>query len=437
MPNPIQSSASAPRPTVSRGIVVATVAGNALEFYDFVTYAYFAVFIGQAFFPADTAEGRLLASVAVFWVGFLFRPLGGLLIGAYADRAGRRPAMLLTIALITIGTLGLALTPSYQSIGIAAPIIVVLCRLVQGLALGGDVGPATAYLVEIAPPGERGLYASWQLASQGIAAAAGGLFGMAMSYFLSKDELAAWGWRVPFCLGFLLLPVALYLRSRMPETLTMRSVVEAAEDAQVSLKNHAGLILISILLIAGGTIPTYVGTYMSTYAITTLKLPATNAMAATVINGTLILLCALLGGWLSDRFGRRSVMLIPRIVYAVVAIPGFMLLGETRSTGVLLGLTALLGAMTAISAAAAIVAIPELLPRPVRALGLSIAYALGVSIFGGSTQYVITWLLQQTHNPAAPAWYSVGACVISSIAIAFLPRKPDALESAPAKPVPA
>ena len=157
----------APRQRVSRGIVAATVAGNAIEFYDFVTYAFFAVYIGKTFFPASTPLMSLLLSVAVFGVGFVTRPIGGIVIGAFADRAGRKPAMLLTIVLITIGTLGLALTPSYASIGVAAPIIVVLCRLVQGLALGGEVGPSTAFLIEIAPAGRRGLYGSWQLASQG------------------------------------------------------------------------------------------------------------------------------------------------------------------------------------------------------------------------------------------------------------------------------
>ena len=159
----------AQRPAISRKAVAAAVAGNALEFYDFVIYAYFAVYIGHTFFPVSGEYGSLLVAVAIFGVGFFTRPLGGLLIGAFADRAGRKPAMILTVALITIGTLGLAATPSYASIGIAAPIIVVLCRLVQGLALGGEVGPATALLLEAAPDGRRGFYSSWQIASQGLA----------------------------------------------------------------------------------------------------------------------------------------------------------------------------------------------------------------------------------------------------------------------------
>src|SRR6185312_5840497 len=200
-------------------VVMATVAGNAIEFFDFITYAYFAVYIGQTFFPAKTEFMSLLLSVGVFGVGFVFRPLGGVIIGAYADRVGRKPAMLLTIVLITLGTLALALTPSYASIGIAAPIIVVVCRLVQGLALGGEVGPASVFLVEIAPEGKRGFYSSWQLASQGLASLTAGGCGMLLSYTLSPADLAAWGWRVPFVLCLALIPVALYLRSYMPETL--------------------------------------------------------------------------------------------------------------------------------------------------------------------------------------------------------------------------
>ena len=171
-------------------VVAATVAGNALEFFDFTTYAFFAVYIGQTFFPADEPLVTVMLSVAVFGVGFITRPLGGLLIGAFADRAGRKPAMLLTIALITVGTIGMALTPSYASIGLAAPIIVIACRLVQGLALGGEVGPSTTYLIEIAPPGRRGLYGSWQLASQGIASLAAGVVGIVLTLALTVMTLA-------------------------------------------------------------------------------------------------------------------------------------------------------------------------------------------------------------------------------------------------------
>jgi len=189
------------RGRVSRRVVAATVIGNALEFYDFVTYAFFAVYIGKSFFPASTPLGSLLLSVAVFGVGFVTRPVGGIVIGAYADRAGRRPALLLTIVLITLGTAGLALTPTYDSIGWWAPAIVVCARLVQGLGLGGEIGPSSAFLIESAPSHQRGLYGSWQLASQGLATFVAGCVGMVMTSSLTPVQLLAWGWRVPFALG--------------------------------------------------------------------------------------------------------------------------------------------------------------------------------------------------------------------------------------------
>lgn len=173
--------------------IAAAVAGNALEFYDFIVYSFFAVYIGQTFFPLGSETASLLASVAVFGVGFFTRPLGGVLIGAFADKAGRRAAMILTVTLITVGTLGLAATPGYEAIGMAAPIIVLMCRLLQGLALGGEVGPASAMLIEAAPREKRGLYASWQIASQGIAVVAGGLMGVLVSWYLPHEDLVSWG----------------------------------------------------------------------------------------------------------------------------------------------------------------------------------------------------------------------------------------------------
>lgn len=409
------------RSSIPKRIVAATVAGNALEFYDFVTYAFFAVYIGRAFFPTRTAVGSLLLSVAVFGVGFVSRPIGGVLIGAFADRAGRRPALLLTIGLITVGTLGLAMTPSYASIGIAAPIIVVLCRLIQGLALGGEVGPSSAFLIESAPAHQRGLYASWQAASQGLATLVAGIIGVSLIANLSPADLQSWGWRVPFAVGLLLLPVALYLRSNMPETLHA-SPVDAANTGTQGLKRQRWTILLAVFVVMGGTVSIYVGNYMTTYAITALKLPPLAAMGATVMVGAATLVFSLLGGWLSDHVGRKPVMLWPRVATAALTVPAFLLLIAYPSVPVLLAVSTVLAALTALSGAASMVAIPELLPRGVRASGLSIAYALGVAIFGGTTQFIVTWLIQVTGNPAAPAWYVAGTSLVTLIAMMALPE---------------
>lgn len=409
---------------VSRRVVAATVAGNALEFYDFVAYAFFAVYIGKTFFPAATPMGSLLLSLAVFGVGFVARPLGGVVIGAFADRAGRRAALLLTIALITIGTLGLALTPSFASIGLAAPVIVVVCRLVQGLALGGEVGPSAAFLIEAAPPGERGLYGSWILASQGAGVLVAGLLGMGLSATLSPADMLAWGWRVPFVVGILLLPVALYLRRTMPETLQAETL-EPENSGISGLKRRRGVLVLAVLLIIGGTVSTYVGNYMTTFAIATLKMPPSLAMGATVVGGLCTLVFALLGGWLSDRYGRRATMLWPRVAAAVLTVPAFALLVAQPTGPVLLAVSGFLAALTAVSGAASLVAIPELLPRGIRATGMAIVYAVGVSLFGGTTQFIITWLIGVTGNPAAPAWYVAGASVITALAMLAVPESRD------------
>ncbi len=405
-------------------IVAATVAGNALEFYDFVTYAFFAVAIGKTFFPLASELGSLLASVAVFGVGFVSRPLGGVLIGAYADRAGRKPALLLTIVLITAGTLGLALTPSYESIGIAAPVIVVLCRLVQGLALGGEVGPSSAFLIEAAPPAERGRYASWQTTSQGIAILVAGLLGLGLTAALSPAELQAWGWRLPFAFGLLLVPLAFYLRRSMPETLHAAPIAPQ-NSGMAGVKRQRRTIALAVLLIIGGTVATYVGGYMTTYASATLKLPPLVAMSATVMVGLMTVIFGIVGGWASDRFGRKPVMLWPRVATAVLIVPAFGALISEPSLARLLAVSAVLTAFTAASAAASLTAIPELLPRGVRATGMAITYAVGVALFGGSTQFIVTWLIAATGNPAAPAWYVAGTSVLTALAMLAMPESRD------------
>ena len=211
------------------------VLGNALEFFDFTVYAFFAVYIGKAFFPAFSAASQIVASVAVFGVGFVARPIGGVVIGAYADRAGRKAALSLTIAMMAAGTAILAFTPSYAAIGMAAPVLVVIGRLLQGFSAGGEMGPATTYMLEMAASNRRGFYTSWQLATQGVASLFGGLVGYVVSSTLSASALAAWGWRVPFVVGLLIAPIGIYIRRQLHETLdTETAVNDTAELATPS-----------------------------------------------------------------------------------------------------------------------------------------------------------------------------------------------------------
>ena len=414
------------KPTLDRRAVAAVILGNALEFYDFTTYSFFAVFIGKAFFPATDEVTSLLLSVATFGIGFLTRPIGGVLIGAYADRAGRKPAMLLTIALMAVGMIMLAATPSYATIGIAAPILVVLGRLVQGFALGGEVGPSTAYLLEAAPPAKRGYITSWQLASQGVATLLAGIVGFIMSVVLSQGEMESWGWRVPFVLGIAIVPVGLVIRSHLPETAGVDS--SAADQAEGStagvlkrlLRQHRGVMIAALAIITAGAVSNAAGAYMTSYAKTTLHLPESTAIAATLMLGLASLIFCLVGGALADRYGRRVVMIVPRALLVLVAYPAYYLMVHRTSALSVFAATGLISALSSICSSAAIVAIPEALPRAVRSAGLAIAYAISVSIFGGTTQLVVTWLIKVTGDPLSPAYYLLVASLLGVVAPFFM-----------------
>lgn len=415
-----------PHASISKKSVAAAVAGNALEFYDFVIYAYFAIYIGKAFFPVAGEYGSLMAAAATFGVGFLARPLGGVLIGTFADKAGRKPAMILTATLITLGTLGVAITPSYETIGIAAPIFVVICRLLQGLALGGELGPATSLLIEAAPPGRRGFYASWQVASQGLAVAVGGVLGVVLSLSLSTEQLASWGWRIPFLLSLVLIPLVVYMRRALPET--HEGTTERSGGAIVGevLRNHKKILILGVMLFASIAVASQIGNYMVSYAVQVLKLPAAVAQSSVLIGGLVTFAFSLLGGHLSDRYGRRLLNILPRIALTLLIVPLFLWLSGSPSLITLLTVTAIIAALTAMFGAAGIVQVPELLPIAVRSTGLSITYAFGAAIFGGSTQFVVTWLIAATSSPMAPAWYLVGISVLSLIAMRMLPESRDA-----------
>jgi MFS family permease len=420
-------------PTSAKGIsktsVAAAVAGNVLEFYDFTTYTFFAVMIGQHFFPSKDPFISLMLSVASFGVGFVTRPIGGVVIGAYADRAGRKPAMMLTVGLMAVGMLVVALTPSFATIGLAAPILVVLARLVQGFALGGEVGPATSFLIEAAPANERGLYASWQLASQGLSTLIAGAIGLGLSLTLSEQDMADWGWRIPFLLGILIIPVALIMRSKMPETLDLDAPTTHHSSGSVLsslLFEHTRPFVLAFLLISSGTIATYIFNFMTTYAMTTLHMPTSVSIAATLVVGLSILVFSLIGGWLSDKIGRKPLLIWPKLLSILVAYPAFWLMNAYPSALVLLLVTAFVVSLGSLSAVL-LVAIPESLPKSVRSAGLAVSYALGVTLFGGTAQPIVTWLIHATGDPMSPAWYLILAGVVGLGAILLMPETKDSV----------
>ena len=416
----------AERPKLERKAVAAVVLGNALEFYDFTIYAFFAKPIGEAFFPSKNAVDSLLASLALFGIGYVMRPIGGVLIGAFADRAGRKPAMLITIALMAIGMLMLAATPGVAVWGTSAQVIVIAGRLIQGIALGGEVGPSTAYLLEAAPQESRGFVASWQIASQGCAALVAGVVASALTFFVGEHAMSDWGWRVMFLLGIGVVPVGLIIRSHLPET------AGAEKDPSTSgslfavvarlVRDHGRLLLLTFVVVAASTVSNAIGTNMPVYAESTLGLTATVSTAVPIALGLASIIFPLLGGWLADRVGRRPVMIWPRAAIVVLAVPAFYWLARDPTATVVYIVTFLLSALSSINAAAVIVAIPEALPRNVRSAGLSIVYALSVSIFGGSTNYVVNKLIAITGDKLAPAYYLVAFSVVGTVA-AYLMRE--------------
>ena len=409
---------SSPQPHLPARQVVAVVTGNALEFYDFVTYAFFAAQIGRTFFPSDTPGTSLLASLATFGAGFLTRPLGALVIGRYADRVGRKPAMLLSFWLMGVAVIGLPLVPSYASIGIAAPLLVIAFRLLQGFALGGEVGPNTAFLMEAAPARHRGFYVSLQATSADIAVLIAGLVGVLLANVLAPAQLDAWGWRLALLPGAVIVPFGLMLRRSLSETL--HRAPPAA--APVTSRSYLRIAIVSVLLIATATTTNYLLGYMKTYATFTLGMPESLAFGATVALGAAGLVFDPLGGILSDRYGRRRMMLLPWLLLGVMVLPGFWLIEHFRSGPVLWAVVAVLASASTIAGTTALVSITESLPPHVRAGGFGLIYATSIAVFGGSTQFMTAWLTRLTGDPLVPAWYVLGILAIGLLALSRQPE---------------
>ncbi|MDA9489219.1 MFS transporter [Bradyrhizobium sp. CCBAU 11361] len=404
-----------------RGVLGATI-GNILEFYDFGTYSFFAIQIGQAFFPAGDPFASLMLSLATFGAGFVTRPIGAIVLGSYSDRVGRRPAMTASFAMMSAAILVLAVTPSHEAIGVAAPLLVIFARLVQGFALGGEVGPTTAYLMEAAPPERRGLAVSFQPASQQIAATAGALIGEILSLTMTSEALNAYGWRIALLLGAATLPFGLWLRSTLPETLHRPEV--PAPVVQPAKRSPAARRIMSLgfIILASCTIITYITGYMTTYALNTLQVSAPLAFATTLISNTVGIAAALLGGWLADRAGRRHIMIWPQITAFLMTYPVFLWIAETRSALALLGGLGALTLIGTIPYSAFYVSMAEGLPKNIRGGAFATIYAFAIAIFGGTAQPVVAWLTQVTGNALAPAWYMLVASAAGLCAMLMMPE---------------
>jgi MFS transporter, MHS family, citrate/tricarballylate:H+ symporter len=404
--------------------VLAVALGNALEFYDFLTFSYFAIQIGHTFFPASQTSHGLLFSLATFGVGFITRPLGALLIGRYGDRVGRTPAMVWSFGLMGFGLLGMALTPSYARIGIAAPLLLVVFRLVQGLAVGGEVGASTAFLVEAAPLNRRGYYVSLQLATQYVAGLAAGIVGFTLSAVLSPRQLDDWGWRIALLIGVVVIPLGLYIRRSLHETLRTPDETAATSTQR---RVGAGFVILSILMVMVGTTTVYVVGYMNTFVQDTLRLGSHFGFGATIVESLCVICAAPVGGLLSDRVGRKPVMLTAVGVLLLVVVPCYVAIISWRSAAAVYTSAGVFGVLEALMIAPLLVTISESLPRDLRATGFGLLYAVSVAVFGGFTQFVIKALTDLTDNPLAPAGYLSVALLVGGSAMLLV------RESAPCK----
>ena len=406
-------------------LISACTIGNALEFYDFVIFSFFARTIGQLFFPGGDQTAQLLLAFATYGVGFFLRPLGGVILGAYADRRGRKRATILTLMMMALGTGMIGLAPVYATAGILGPMVLVLGRLIQGFSAGGEVGASTTLLAEYAPPSKRGFWGSWQLASQGLAVMVAA--GVAFTIFttMAPADVAAWGWRVPFLLGVLIVPIGLWLRAALEETHANEDDAKTKDVSSLreAFGHHLGKIVSGVGMIIGGTAANAVVVlYIATYAVTQLKMAPTTGLLAGVVAGVVTLIAAPIGGMISDRLGRRPVAFVAYLLILLTIYPAFLYLNANPTVPTLLVIVAFLAMLNAVGGATIIITLAEIFPVEVRATGMSLVYALGVAIFGGFGQFIVTWLIQVTGSPIAPAYYVMTCAVATLLALFTIPE---------------
>ncbi|MFL5280254.1 MAG: MFS transporter [Rhodopila sp.] len=398
---------SAALPDHRSGIVTVlrVVSGNFLEMFDFFLFGFYATNIARAFFPAGSEFAALMLTFMTFGAGFLMRPLGAIILGAYVDRIGRRKGLILTLTIMACGTLLIAFVPGYETIGLAAPLLVLIGRLLQGFSAGVELGGVSVYLSEMATPGNKGFYVAWQSASQQVAIMVAAIIGWALSTWLTPPQIGAWGWRIPFVIGCLIVPFLFYIRRSLEETqeFLARKHHPSTREIFASVGRNWATVLLGMMLVVMTTVSFYAITvYTPTFGKSVLKLTTTDSLIVTFCVGLSNFIWLPVMGALSDRIGRKPILLLFSGLTLLTAYPALAWLVAAPSFAnmlvVLLWLSFLYGSYNG----AMVVTLTEIVPATVRTAGFSLAYALATALFGGFTPLVSTWLIEATGNRAAP-----------------------------------
>src|SRR5579863_6667038 len=404
---------SAQTRTSKIGNVMRVSSGNFLEMYDFMVYAYYASYIAHEIFPSSNAYASLMLTLGTFGAGYLMRPLGAIVLGAYIDKHGRRSGLILTLFLMAIGTLVIALTPGYRTIGIVAPLIVVLGRLLQGFSAGVEVGGASVYLSEMATPGHRGFYCAWQSASQQVAVVFAALLGVGLSAVVPPTGMSEWGWRVPFFIGCMIVPLLFWLRRSLAETEVFLAQKHhpAISEILASLATNWKIVGIGVLLSTMTTVSFYLITaYTPTFGIEVLHLTSRQSLMVTFCVGMSNFFWLPMGGAISDRVGRRPILIGITVTAILTAYPAMLWLVSSPSTTRLLIVELWLSIFFGVYNGAMIPHLAEIMPPEIRTSGFSLAFSLATAIFGGFTPAICTYLIHETGNRAMPAlWLSFAA----------------------------
>lgn len=404
--------------------IIATIIGNGFEWFDFTCYLFFTVIISKLFFPAQDEMCSLLLAMATFGVGFVARPISGILLGIYADKVGRKQALWLTMLMMTLGTGLIGLAPTYDQIGLWALLLIIISRLLQGFAAGGEMSSAATFLMEHAPEGRKGYYTSLIQVGVAVAILLGASAATVLTSYLSTDDLYAWGWRLPFLFGIFLGPVGLYIRHCIIEPTEIIQQKRATSPLRDVIQFYPREVGISFSLVVLWTVCVYVLLfYIPTYSVSVLHLPASNGLPAVILGSIMVLLFTPVFGTLSDQIGRKPLLVFSAAAILILAYPLFWMLNEFPGLTSLLLFQLIFGLLIACYEGPILAAMLELFPRDIVSTGIALSHSLAVTIFGGFAAFIITWLVSTTGNQLAPAIYVIIASAISLIAALFIRNK--------------